>query len=241
MNKIGTLDIIKAYLGNKELSANNAYIGEISLIKGSGPEPPTSAKYVKVDDLTTLQDGDEFVICTFPTSDWSITDTSIGYVITDYTTNTGRYNGSPAISIENNDTIYQQQIDDISTTFNGEAAAPLNCKIKSVVNPNAGFLIIVNDTKCMYTAKSSNGLCLKDYVDGITEITDEMIFDVSTRNSDKKGTDQFFWCPYVTSTSSNNYNKLVANGGGKPLRYWITMYASITMLNYTFRVFKKNH
>ena len=32
MNKIGTLDIIKAYLGNKELSANNAYIGEIPLI-----------------------------------------------------------------------------------------------------------------------------------------------------------------------------------------------------------------
>ena len=39
MNKIGTLDIIKAYLGNKEMSANNAYIGEIPLIKGSGPEP----------------------------------------------------------------------------------------------------------------------------------------------------------------------------------------------------------
>ena len=39
MNKIGTLDIIKAYLGNKELTANNAYIGEISLIKGSGPTP----------------------------------------------------------------------------------------------------------------------------------------------------------------------------------------------------------
>ena len=39
MNKIGTLDIIKAYLGNKELSANNAYIGEIPLIKGSKPEP----------------------------------------------------------------------------------------------------------------------------------------------------------------------------------------------------------
>ena len=39
MNKIGTLDIIKAYLGNKELSANNAYIGEIPLIKGSGPIP----------------------------------------------------------------------------------------------------------------------------------------------------------------------------------------------------------
>ena len=39
MNKIGTLDIIKAYLGNKELSANNAYIGEIPLIKRSGPEP----------------------------------------------------------------------------------------------------------------------------------------------------------------------------------------------------------
>ena len=39
MNKIGTLDIIKAYLGNKELSAHNAYIGEIPLIKGSVPEP----------------------------------------------------------------------------------------------------------------------------------------------------------------------------------------------------------
>lgn len=39
MNKIGTLDIIKAYLGNKELSANNAYIGEFPLIKGSSPEP----------------------------------------------------------------------------------------------------------------------------------------------------------------------------------------------------------
>lgn len=39
MNKIGTLDIIKAYLGNKELSANNAYVGEIPLIKGSSPEP----------------------------------------------------------------------------------------------------------------------------------------------------------------------------------------------------------
>ena len=39
MNKIGTLDIIKAYLGTKELSANNAYIGEIPLIKGSGPVP----------------------------------------------------------------------------------------------------------------------------------------------------------------------------------------------------------
>lgn len=39
MNKIGTLDIIKAYLGNKELTANNAYMGEISLIKGSGPTP----------------------------------------------------------------------------------------------------------------------------------------------------------------------------------------------------------
>ena len=39
MNKIGTLDIIKAYLGNKELSANNAYVGEIPLIKGSIPEP----------------------------------------------------------------------------------------------------------------------------------------------------------------------------------------------------------
>ena len=39
MNKIGTLDIIKAYLGNKELSANNAYVGEIPLIKGSEPEP----------------------------------------------------------------------------------------------------------------------------------------------------------------------------------------------------------
>lgn len=38
MNKIGTLDIIKAYLGNKELSANNAYVGEIPLIKGSVPE-----------------------------------------------------------------------------------------------------------------------------------------------------------------------------------------------------------
>ena len=37
MNKIGTLDIIKAYLGNKELSANNAYIGEIPLIKGVEP------------------------------------------------------------------------------------------------------------------------------------------------------------------------------------------------------------
>ena len=37
MNKIGTLDIIKAYLGNKELSANNAYIGEIPLIKRSEP------------------------------------------------------------------------------------------------------------------------------------------------------------------------------------------------------------
>ena len=39
MNKIGTLDIIKAYLGNKELSVNNAYVGELPLIKGSGPEP----------------------------------------------------------------------------------------------------------------------------------------------------------------------------------------------------------
>ena len=39
MNKIGTLDIIKAYLGNKELSANNAYVGEIPLIKGSEPVP----------------------------------------------------------------------------------------------------------------------------------------------------------------------------------------------------------
>ena len=39
MNKIGTLDIIKAYLGTKELSANNAYIGEIPLIEGSGPVP----------------------------------------------------------------------------------------------------------------------------------------------------------------------------------------------------------
>ena len=39
MNKIGTLDIIKAYLGNKGLSANNAYIGEIPLIKGSKPVP----------------------------------------------------------------------------------------------------------------------------------------------------------------------------------------------------------
>lgn len=37
MNKIGTLDIIKAYLGNKELSANNAYIGEIPLIKRAEP------------------------------------------------------------------------------------------------------------------------------------------------------------------------------------------------------------
>lgn len=39
MNKIGTLDIIKAYLGNKGLSANNAYVGEFPLIKGSSPEP----------------------------------------------------------------------------------------------------------------------------------------------------------------------------------------------------------
>ena len=39
MNKIGTLDIIKAYLGNKELSTNNAYIGEIPLIKRSEPVP----------------------------------------------------------------------------------------------------------------------------------------------------------------------------------------------------------
>ena len=43
MNKIGTLDIIKAYFGTKELSVNNAYIGEISLIKGSGPTPPGPA------------------------------------------------------------------------------------------------------------------------------------------------------------------------------------------------------
>ena len=32
MNKIGTIDIIKAYLGTKELSADNAYIGELSLL-----------------------------------------------------------------------------------------------------------------------------------------------------------------------------------------------------------------
>jgi len=34
MNKIGTLDIIKAYLGTKELSANNAYVGEYPLLEG---------------------------------------------------------------------------------------------------------------------------------------------------------------------------------------------------------------
>lgn len=237
MNKLGTIDIIKSYFGNKELTADNAFMGQISLI----PDTPTpvETKYIKVDDLTTLQDGDEFVICTFSTSNWSITDTSVGYVITDYTTNTGRYNGSPTISIENNNTIYQQQIDDISTTFSGESATPLKCKIKSVVSPNAGFLIIVNDTKCMYTAKSSNGLRLQDYVDGTTEITDEMIFDVSIRNSNTKGSDQFFWCPYVTSTTSNNYNKLTANEGGTPRRYWITIYSNVNMLNDTFRVFKK--
>lgn len=62
MNKIGTLDIIKAYLGNKELSANNAYIGEIPLIKGSGPEP-LDKDYFYLQPLSTgnysISSGDE--------------------------------------------------------------------------------------------------------------------------------------------------------------------------------------
>ena len=40
MNKIGTLDIINAYLGNKELTSNNAYVVEIPLIQDTpSPEP----------------------------------------------------------------------------------------------------------------------------------------------------------------------------------------------------------
>ena len=60
MNKIGTLDIIKAYLGNKELSANNAYVGEIPLIKGS---EPLDKDYFYLQPLSTgnysISSGDE--------------------------------------------------------------------------------------------------------------------------------------------------------------------------------------
>ena len=62
MNKIGTLDIIKAYLGNKELSANNAYVGEIPLIKGSEPVP-LDKDYFYLQPLSTgnysISDSDE--------------------------------------------------------------------------------------------------------------------------------------------------------------------------------------
>ena len=61
MNKIGTLDIIKSYLGNKELSADNAYIGEIELVPDT-PTPPTGAKYVKVSNDWTPTNGDKIVL-----------------------------------------------------------------------------------------------------------------------------------------------------------------------------------
>lgn len=40
MNKIGTINIIKAYLGTKELTATNAYVGEFPLIEGGTPPAP---------------------------------------------------------------------------------------------------------------------------------------------------------------------------------------------------------
>ena len=60
MNKIGTIDIIKSYLGTKELSANNAFIGEIELIPDT-PTPPTGAKYVKVSNDWIPANGDKIV------------------------------------------------------------------------------------------------------------------------------------------------------------------------------------
>jgi hypothetical protein len=53
MNKIGTLDIIKAYFGTKELSVNNAYIGEIPLIKGSGHIPNDEIWYTSSNGIVT--------------------------------------------------------------------------------------------------------------------------------------------------------------------------------------------
>ena len=37
--KLGSNDIIKMYLGLNQMTSNNAFIGEVPLIKGSGPTP----------------------------------------------------------------------------------------------------------------------------------------------------------------------------------------------------------
>lgn len=74
MNKIGTLDIIKAYLGNKELSANNAYIGEIHLIKGSSPEPepvPNDEIWYTSTDGNTVAPYDATVLPTIVSNTYS--------------------------------------------------------------------------------------------------------------------------------------------------------------------------
>lgn len=58
MNKIGTLDIIKAYLGTKELTSTNAFIGGIPLIPQSGI-PNDEIWYTSTDEqvVTPYQTG----------------------------------------------------------------------------------------------------------------------------------------------------------------------------------------
>ena len=40
--KIGTLEILKAYLGSLELTNNNAFVGDVALISGGQPVPPVT-------------------------------------------------------------------------------------------------------------------------------------------------------------------------------------------------------
>lgn len=53
MNKVGTIDIIKAYFGGRQLTSNNAYIGSYSLIRGG--EPVTLSNfYVEANEPSTI-------------------------------------------------------------------------------------------------------------------------------------------------------------------------------------------
>lgn len=174
MNKIGTLDIIKAYLGNKELTANNAYMGETPLIPDT-PTPPTGAKYVKVSNDWVPANGDKIVfvwtsveysdgnggVATFPVNPTTST-SSTALLLSDYKI---QINGDEFPESELNNITKAYYYSSTSTKEYDVSAAVFTIEYDS---GNTGFFFLKNENNYLRTGEALSTRTLICDSDGTT-------------------------------------------------------------------------
>ena len=234
MNKIGTIDIIKSYLGNKELTANNAFIGEIELIKDT-PTPPTGAKYIKVDDLTTLQDGDEFIFAKF--TGQVVTDAfNLSHNSTTVATNQGAQLSDENITINNGEFV-ETELDKIQhATYHASDtlsyqydAKPLI--LKKVDYDSSSFLLVYNN----------NGT---DYILTLTSISKNRKLKLvspipaSPSNLQLWNVNNYNHFQVINSTTSSDYSTLYASSNTYG-SFWLSNYRKGFNETWQYDIYKK--